>query len=74
MVHITHSSHSQAYQTWHWIKDQVIQDVPPEIAACEFVCRKPYCPVGYWEVCQNRKVCASFDRVTAAASKQCPTN
>jgi hypothetical protein len=39
---------------WHWIKDQVIQDVPKSIAVCEFDCRKGQCTMGEWKTCENR--------------------
>ena len=37
-----------------WIKSRLIQDVPEEIAACEFECRKTRCQRGDWETCENR--------------------
>ncbi len=36
-----------------WLAEQV-QDVPEDIALCEFDCRKPECLVGEWETCERR--------------------
>ena len=30
----------------HWLRDQIVQDVPEELEVCEFYCRKPYCTGG----------------------------
>jgi hypothetical protein len=30
----------------HWLRDQIVQDVPEELEACEFDCRKPQCTGG----------------------------
>jgi hypothetical protein len=38
----------------HWITDQIIQDVPSDIAVCEFDCRKGRCTSGDWDACKNR--------------------
>ena len=40
---------------WKKISDQVWQDVPQEIAACEFGCNRKNCLVGEWEKCERRK-------------------
>ena len=37
-----------------WIKSRLIQDVPEDIAACEFECRKMECRQGDWETCEKR--------------------
>jgi hypothetical protein len=36
-----------------WFVEQV-QDVPEDIAVCEFDCRKPVCLVSEWETCERR--------------------
>ena len=38
----------------HWLAGQVIQDVPDEMARCEFQCRKLACSQGEWESCARR--------------------
>ena len=38
----------------HWITDHIIQDVPDNIAVCEFDCRKGQCTLREWEACKNR--------------------
>lgn len=37
-----------------WFKSRWIQDVPEDIAACEFECRRLECRQGEWETCENR--------------------
>ncbi|UCF20889.1 MAG: hypothetical protein JSU87_05660 [Gemmatimonadota bacterium] len=34
---------------------RLVEDVPPELAACEFDCREPNCRHGEWQSCQRRK-------------------
>jgi hypothetical protein len=38
----------------HWLCDQIIQDVPDEMARCEFQCSKLACSQGEWESCARR--------------------
>ena len=37
-----------------WLRRSVIDDVQPELAACEFQCRVQECLQGHWEQCENR--------------------
>jgi hypothetical protein len=37
-----------------WIKRRLIQDVPEDIAACEFECRRMECRQGDWQTCEKR--------------------
>jgi hypothetical protein len=37
-----------------WLKNQIVQDVPEDIALCEFDCRKGQCRMGEWESCERR--------------------
>lgn len=39
---------------WQWAKGQLVQDVPGDIAVCEFDCRKLQCTMGEWETCERR--------------------
>jgi hypothetical protein len=54
-----HSKGSMS-RLWNWIKEQVVQEVPEDIAACEFecscvsVCRKNQCTPGEWETREKR--------------------
>lgn len=34
---------------------QIIQDVPSDIAVCEFDCRKVQCTLREWEACEHRR-------------------
>ena len=36
------------------VTDQIIQDVPSDIAVCEYDCRKSQCTLGEWETCEHR--------------------
>lgn len=37
-----------------WLRGEVVEDVPPELAACEFHCRVHECLHDHWETCENR--------------------
>jgi len=39
---------------WHWLKDQIVQEVPEDIGLCEYDCRKKQCIMGEWETCDRR--------------------
>jgi len=39
---------------WQWIKNQIVQDVPKDIALCEFDCRKEQCREDEWATCERR--------------------
>ena len=36
------------------VRNQFIQDVPEDIALCEFDCRAAQCTQGEWESCERR--------------------
>ncbi len=37
-----------------WVMEQIVQDVPENIALCELDCRKGQCSMGEWECCSRR--------------------
>lgn len=37
-----------------WLRDEIVQEVPPEMSVCEFECRHLECTMGKWESCENR--------------------
>ena len=37
-----------------WLTDQIIQDIPSDIAVCEYDCRKIQCTSVEWEACESR--------------------
>jgi len=37
-----------------WLQHNIVSDVPPEDAACEFGCRKTQCRFDEWVDCENR--------------------
>jgi hypothetical protein len=39
---------------WQWVKEQITQDVPNDVALCEFDCRKQQCTAKEWETCERR--------------------
>ena len=39
---------------WAWLCRQVVEDVPADIALCEFDCPKSQCSDGAWETCERR--------------------
>ena len=41
-------------RAWHFLVDQLIQDVPEEIAVCEFDCRETQCTLERWASCERR--------------------
>jgi hypothetical protein len=41
-------------RTWQWFKNQIVADVPPETAVCEFDCRKQECKQEDWANCERR--------------------
>jgi len=39
---------------WGWVKDQIVQLVPKDIAVCEFDCQKEQCTWAEWKTCGRR--------------------
>jgi len=39
---------------WRWLKGQIVSEVPPENALCEFDCRKEQCMTDEWATCERR--------------------
>jgi hypothetical protein len=39
---------------WRWVEGQIAQEVPKDIALCEFDCRKEQCTMGEWQTCERR--------------------
>lgn len=39
---------------WHWMKNQIVQDVPASDGLCEYDCRKPQCTEDEWGTCERR--------------------
>jgi hypothetical protein len=50
---------------WHWIKDQIVQDVPEDIGLCEYDCKKGQCTLGEWEACERRQCKAAGELMPA---------
>ena len=38
-----------------WLHDQLVGEVPDDLALCEFDCRKRQCRQGEWETCERRQ-------------------
>jgi hypothetical protein len=50
---------------WQWIKDQIVQDAPEEIALCEFDCHKQQCTEREWQTCPRRIAWAAGELMPA---------
>ena len=58
-------------QKWRiWLNDQLIGDVPPEDAFCEFECDKAQCQLGHWETCKRRLAHLNSGKAHSATSTQ----
>jgi hypothetical protein len=42
------------HRAWRWLAHELIQDVPEDVAICEFDCRKPQCTYSEWLNCGRR--------------------
>jgi hypothetical protein len=49
-----------------WTRNILVADVPDDIAACEFDCRKTQCPEGEWEHCKRRLTHAAAGELSRA--------
>lgn len=58
---------------WLWLKDQMVKDVPPETALCEFDCRKPQCLEGEWGGCERRLSQATGELMPDRTAESKPT-
>jgi hypothetical protein len=54
MVGLKHARVGVVRRAWTWFANELIQDVPEELALCEFDCRKPKCTYGEWSSCERR--------------------
>jgi curli biogenesis system outer membrane secretion channel CsgG len=41
-------------RSWQQFKEHLSEEVPEDIAVCEFDCRKSQCLYGEWESCERR--------------------
>ena len=55
-----------------WVLNQIIQDVPEDIALCQFDCRKGQCSHGEWETCERRLSRAGSELMPALENRQEP--
>jgi hypothetical protein len=66
------NSRDSLKRLWGWIKEQIIQDVPEDLATCEFdcscvsECRENPCAIGEWE--KRKTLFASVQFISIAAS------
>jgi hypothetical protein len=59
-------SRSPLKRLWRTITEQVIQDVPGEIALCAMDCDKDQCTREEWEVCDRRHTRAAGELMPEA--------
>ncbi|HEY6488677.1 MAG: hypothetical protein WCC26_05620 [Terracidiphilus sp.] len=50
----------------HWASGHFVQEVPEDLAVCEFACRHAQCTQGEWETCERR--------LTYMAGQRAPAN
>jgi hypothetical protein len=54
----------------HWMREQVVTEVPADLALCEFDCQQTACSSEEWTTCQRRiswrpeNSCLSSGRIT----------
>ena len=53
-------------QAWQWVKGQFVQEVPQDVALCEFDCRKLQCTMGEWETCARRLETLALQKQSSA--------
>lgn len=68
------SSHGFFARAWRWLKDEIVREVPPEHAVCEFDCRKDQCVYSEWATCEYRLANTEGDRVTQENPAHKPSN
>ena len=39
---------------WLWLENQFIQEIPADLALCEYECRKQDCTEADWLICERR--------------------
>jgi hypothetical protein len=42
------------HRLWQFVKRQIVDDAPKDLAVCEFDCRKDQCLQSEWETCERR--------------------
>lgn len=52
---------------WPWLKGAIATEVPPDLAACEWECRKPQCLHGDWVTCERRLAASEREKAAVAA-------
>ena len=57
-VPVIATKHSTPWGTvtrfWEWVKHQIVQEVPEDIALCEYDCHKQQCTGSEFETCDRR--------------------
>lgn len=61
-----------AHNAFGWLLNQIVQDVPEEIAICEFDCDKPQCRFDTWACCERRLRKAAGELMPLAPSGSRP--
>jgi len=50
---------------WNRLRPMLVQEVPEELAVCEFHCAEPNCTVGDWDNCELRRAYEDQDEHAA---------
>jgi hypothetical protein len=46
---------------WNRVLPSIVQEVPDELAVCEFMCSKPHCHLSDWDTCTLRRAVQNGD-------------
>ena len=61
---------SSLHDFGHWLKGQIIAQVPTEFALCEFDCQRNRCPRSEWLSCERRTSKAAGELMPAVVPQQ----
>lgn len=72
-MHKTSASNPSS-RFWLWLKSQIVREVPPEDALCEFDCRKEQCLREEWSNCDRRLSHAAGELMPQKPASPKPSN
>jgi len=53
----------------HWLRNQIVAEVPTDLAVCEFECRKTKCFPDQWVCCERRLSRETGEHVPLASQR-----
>jgi len=54
----------------HWLRKQIVAEVPADLAVCEFECRKTECSSDEWICCERRISRAAGEHMTLVIQRE----